>query len=343
LVEGDESLLDALESRLQSAGLRRSAASSKLARVLGDPIPDRSTGPQLTKNSTAGAVVLRYMREQVDALISKDRGVRSDEPDAVHQMRVATRRLRSVLATYRRLFEGGRTEPLRGELAWLGAALGKPRDAEVLRDRLRGAVSKLPDELVLGPVIKRIELEMGERHRVGHAELVRALDDDRYLALLDAFDDLLAGPPFTDRAQRPARRELPGHVLRTCRRVDRTADAADKATTVADRELRLHEVRKAAKRARYAAESVAPVFGKPAKRLAGRMEQLQEILGEHQDSVVARQTIRDIAIAAAAAGENSFTFGLLHAREANVAEAAQRAYRSALRAALKKRVRRWLT
>ena len=256
--------------------------------------------------------------------------------------RVATRRMRSALATYRQLFDSQRTEPLRQELAWLGTALGKPRDAEVLRDRLRAHVTELADELILGPVTARIDKELNERHRVAHAELVQTLDEDRYLRLLDQLDDLVADPPLTDRAQRPARRELPRLVARACERVDRAAAAADQAKTASERAQGLHDVRKAAKRARYAAESVVPVFGKPAVRLATRMEKLQETLGEHQDSVVARQIIRELAVAAAGAGENGFTFGLLHAYEENIAESTQRTYRSALRSAANKRVRRWL-
>ncbi len=287
-------------------------------------------------------MAVRHLHEQIDELILRDRGARIDEPDAVHRMRVATRRLRSALATYRPLFDSQRTEPTRQELAWLGTALGKPRDAEVLRDRLRAHVSELADELVLGPVTARIDKEMNERHRAAHAELVQVLDEDRYLRLLDELDDLVADPPFTDRARRPAGRELPPLVARACRRVDRAAAEAEQAETTADRAARLHDVRKAAKRARYAAESVAPVFGKPAVRLATRMQKLQEILGEHQDSVVSRQVIRELAVTATGAGENGFTLGLLYAQETNIAESAQQAYPSALRAAANKRVRRWL-
>jgi CHAD domain-containing protein len=285
---------------------------------------------------------VRHLQGQIDELIVRDRGDRLDEPDAVHKMRVASRRLRSALATYRPLFDSQRTEPIRQELAWLGSALGRPRDAEVLRDRLRAHVSELADELVFGPVTARIEEEMNARHRAAHAELVQVLDEDRYLRLLDGLDDLVADPPVTDRARRSAGRELPRLVARACRRVDRAAAAAEQAETAADREVRLHDVRKAAKRARYAAESVAPVFGKPAVGLAARMQKLQEILGEHQDSVVSRQVIRELAVTATGSGENGFTLGLLYAQEANIAESTQRAYPSALRAAANKRVRRWL-
>jgi CHAD domain-containing protein len=342
LIDGDVQLLDDVQVQLEAAGARPSAASSKLARVLADRLSDRWVSDDVSRHGFAGAVVVHHLRGQVDALIRLDRSVRRYEPDAVHQMRVATRRLRSALATYRVLFDSTRTDPLRSELAWLAAALGAPRDAEVLRDRLRGAVSELPEDLILGPISKGIELELGERHRTAHAALEQALDQDRYLALLDALDDVLEHPPFTGRAERPARRELPRLVARSCKRVDREAEAAAQASTQTDRELHVHEVRKAAKRARYAAESATVVFGKPAKRLAVRMERVQEILGQHQDGVVARQSIRDLAFAATAAGENGFTFGLLHAREAKLAVAAQHAYPKALRAAGAKRARRWL-
>lgn len=341
LVGGEPELLDTLRYRLEAAGLRRSTAASKLARVLGDRVPVPPS-PKLTRKSPAGTVAVRHLQEQIDELILRDRGARIDEPDAVHRMRVATRRLRSALATYRPLFVSQRTEPTRQELAWLGTALGKPRDAEVLRDRLRAHVSELADELVLGPVTARVDKDMNERHRAAHAELVHVLDEDRYLRLLDELDDLVADPPFTDRARRPAGRELPRLVARACRRVDRAAAEAEQAETAADRAARLHDVRKAAKRARYAAESVAPVFGKAAVCLAARMQKLQEILGEHQDSVVSRQVIRELAVTATGAGENGFTLGLLYARETNIAESAQQAYPAAFRAAAKTRVRRWL-
>jgi CHAD domain-containing protein len=133
----------------------------------------------------------------------------------------------------------------------------------------------------------------------------------------------------------------PRLVARACRRLDRAAKAADAATTPEDRDHLLHEVRKAAKNARYAAESVTPVCGRPAVRLAKRMEALQEVLGENQDSVAARQVLREIGVAAHLAGENGFTFGLLYGLERSRGEAAQRTFRPALRAASQKGARRW--
>jgi CHAD domain-containing protein len=345
LVDGDPDLLDAVSRALESAGLRRSESKSKLQRVLGDTVPAQPTGkPQkLTKSSRARDVVLAHLRGQVEELIARDRGARTDEPDAVHKMRVATRRLRSALSTYRPLLDREQTDPIRDELKWLGAELGEPRDAEVMRDRISQLAAGQPDELLLGPVHRRIDIEMGRRHQTAHAALVKALGKRRYLRLLDTLDDLLADPPFTGKAKRKAKRVLPAMVARATRRVDRAVAEADAATTEEERDLRLHEVRKSAKRARYAAESVAPVFGKPARRLAKRMEKLQEVLGEHQDSVVTRGVLRELAVAAHGAGENGFTFGLMYGDERSRGDAAKRGYEPVLRAAASKRVRKWTT
>lgn len=343
LVHGDQALLDAVSHALEAAGVRRSASASKLQRAIGDLAPATARPAELTKRSRARDVVLAHLRGQVDELLDRDRGARADAPDAVHKMRVATRRLRSALATYRPLLDRERTDPLRDELKWLGGELGRPRDAEVMRDRLGELADEQPDELLLGPVHRRIDIELGKRHQTAHNALLKALEKGRYLRLLDALDELVAQPPFTGDARKRARRVLPSMVARACRRFDKAVAAADAATDSEERDVLLHEVRKAAKRARYAAESVAPVFGKPAGRLGKRMEKVQEVLGEHQDSVVTRQVLRELGVAAHGAGENGFSFGLMHGVERARGEAAKRAYRPALRAASRKRVRKWTT
>ncbi|MHB8186655.1 MAG: CYTH and CHAD domain-containing protein [Dermatophilaceae bacterium] len=345
LLDGDRSFLDTVSSRLRAAGLTPSESSSKLARVLGDIAdPTLAAAPEGMINAgraTAGAVVLAHLRGQVDQLVTRDRGARADEPDAVHQMWVATCRLRSALATYRPLLDRERTDPVRQELNWFGQVLGRPRVTEALHWRLGDLVAAQPDELVLGPVGHRVDLKLGDRHRAALADLVAALDGDRYFRLLDALDSLLADPPFTARAGKPARTQLPALVGRTAGRVDRAAQAVADDRTPQARDQGLCEVRKYAKRARYAAESAVPVSGRPARRLADRMEALQDVLGEHQDSVVARALLFELAVAAHESGENGFTFGLLYAQERARASDARRAYGPALRKASTTRARRW--
>lgn len=340
LLDGDRKLLAKVGGHLRKAGLRPSGSGSKLARVLGTTTGPASLDGQRAM-ATVGDVLRAYLREQVDELLARDRGARVNEPDAVHKMRVAARRLRSALATYRPVLDRTRTDPIRDELKWLGQVLGKPRDAEVLHERLRTLVAELPGELVLGPVVRRIDLEMRDRHRSAHAAAVAELDGERYFRLLDALDALVDDPPLTVRADDPAVDQLSVSVRRATRRVDRAAQAVDEADSQQARDTHLHEVRKSAKRARYAAESAAPVIGAPAARLARRMEGVQEVLGEHQDSVTARSVLRELGVAAHLAGENGFTFGLLYGLELGRGEAARAAYPTALRRASKPGVRRW--
>ena len=341
---GDKAFLEAVSDRLRAAGLTPSGSRSKLARVLGDfaaaptAVPDALSG---ARRAPAGAVVLAYLQEHVDRLVTCDHGVRSDGPGAVHDMRVATRRLRSTLATYRPLLDREQTDPVRAELKWLGEALGRPRDAEVLHKRMLDLVAAQPDEPDLGLVGARIGSELDARHRRALVNLQKVLDGDRYVRLLNTLDDLLAHPPLTARAAMPARNQLPALVGHVARRVDRAARAAADERTPQARNQGLHEVRKCAKRARYAAESAIPVAGKPARKLATRMESLQDVLGEHQDSVTAQALLLQLTMTDHLSAENGFAFGLLYAQERARAKDARRAYKQALRKASAGKARRW--
>jgi CHAD domain-containing protein len=119
-------------------------------------------------------------------------------------------------------------------------------------------------------------------------------------------------------------------------------ESADAAGDAAEREHLLHEVRKEAKRTRYAAEAASPVLGKRAKRLAARAESVQEVLGEHQDSVVAREELRRLGAASHGTGVNGFTFGLLHGREQLRGDAAEARLGDVWARAFRPKAVRWL-
>ncbi|CAN5233420.1 CYTH and CHAD domain-containing protein [soil metagenome] len=330
LVEGDRELLAAAGEQLLAAGATPAGSANKLARLLGGRIRRTAAPEPPTSRSSAGEVLTAHLVEQVDALAAWDPGARQDAPDALHKMRVATRRLRSALATYRPLLDRDVTEPLRAELKWLGEVLGEPRDAEVMHARLRDLVAAEPVVMVLGPVRRRIDLELRARHRAGHGALLIELRGDRYFRLLDSLDELRAAPPVTDAARDPVGEVLPRLVRRTRKRVLRLARAAADTESETEREHLLHEVRKAAKRYRYAGESVAPALGGKAATFANRMEQLQEVLGEHQDSVVTREVLRELGVHAQLAGENGFSFGRLHGLEQCRGDQAKARYADAL-------------
>jgi CHAD domain-containing protein len=354
LVDGDRDLLRRVDKRLRKAGAARSPDAAKLARALDGrwPAAEPSSGP----DGSAAAVVGMYVRAQRDAIVSRDPHVRRNEPDAVHKMRVATRRLRSTLRTYRPLWDRAAADHLRAELKWLADALGKVRDAEVLAARLDRQLAGLPPELLVGPVANRLTGGQRAQHARDHRALVSVLNGRRYTALLDELDALLAATP-TDRGLRPARTYVPHRVRRAVGRVERLLDAADHAAAadaggqrsgpplpgVLDRDTALHEARKAAKQARYAAEAAVPVDSAGATALAAALEDLQELLGEQHDSVVTRQLLRETGMQAQAAGENAFTYGLLHAAEAAATRDLETGLPAARKALHRKKTIRWLS
>lgn len=316
LVDGTEDLLDAADVLLCAHGARASVHPSKLARALGETYPrSEAPAPQLRRKGPASAVLLAYLHEQTEALKAMDRGVREDEPDAVHQLRVSARRMRSALATYRKLADRDAAAHLREELQWAAGAVGAARDVEVMRQRLRDMVAAEPADLLMGPVAQGIEEELEARYRDARESGLAALESERYFRLLDALDAFLDDPPLTDAAHRKGGKTAARLVasdldrLRDAVRAAREAEGGDTADAA------LHEVRKCAKRLRYAAESAAPVLGKRSRRLAKDAARIQQILGDHQDSVVTRDLLRELAAQAFHEGINAFSFGRLHAQE----------------------------
>lgn len=335
--QGDVAVLDGVERALLDAGLRRSAAPSKLARALGDRLPPPD--PAHRRRATAGDAVLAYVRAQAEALRHWDPQVRRGGADAVHQMRVACRRMRSALQTFPDVVDRDRTRALTDELRWLAGELGAARDLEVLRDRFSALSASLPRELVIGPVDARLTAFFAEREAGAHRAALTALDGARYLDLLRDVDALLAEPAWTTRAGRRASALLPRTLARARRRVERHVAAATREGPGPERDVEMHEARKAAKRLRYAAEAAAPALGRPAAALARDVEEVQEVLGDRQDAVVARPVLREIAAQAHLNGENAFTYGVLHEIEAGRARDAEQALPAAW-AATRRRFRR---
>ena len=299
---GDEELLSIIGDRLVEWGARRSASVSKLRQALGDV--EEST-PDVT---TVGGVVAVYLATQVTQIFRCDLGLRLGRP-VVHPTRVAVRRLRSTLRVFADVFDPDQAAALEGELVWFAGLLGEVRDREVLSERLLGQVAELPPEFVLGPVAAHIESVL---HQEQTRHLQRALDamrGDRYLALLDALHHWRVDPPYTEAAQQPAD-GLKRYVKKAERKLFRRL-----ATAGGDVEA-LHSARKAGKRFRYAAELSEPALGKKAAKSIEHGKALQELLGEHQDSVVSATFLRSQGAAAGVdPGQNCFTYGILLAME----------------------------
>ncbi|MGW1889104.1 CYTH and CHAD domain-containing protein [Streptomyces sp. NPDC002004] len=321
-------LLDTIEKKLKKAGLKRSGSHSKLARALAETAPDdgpRATGARPASPCTGGAErapepgtagdhVLAYLRKQRDAIVNLDPEVRRDAPDAVHQMRVATRRARSAFRSFSKILDRNVTDPVAAELKWLAAELGIERDKEVLTERLTAALDELPPAVPADEAHVRLHI-WAEPGTDSAGRLTAVLDGKRYLALLDALDALLAAPPLRTAAAGKPKKALAKAVRRDYRKVAALVHQALGTPAGPERDVAMHEARKKAKRTRYAAEAASDALGTPADDLVSAVKSLQNLLGDHQDSVMARGALQDLAAQAHAAGENAFPYGVLYGRE----------------------------
>jgi CHAD domain-containing protein len=286
-------LADAVVTRLERSGAGASDPTPKIVRALGMravAAPDVSPPDELSDDSPARDVVHTAISASVQRLLAHDAGVRlGGDPEYVHQARVATRRLRSDLRTFRSLLVPEWDEALRSELKWLGAELGAVRDTEVLLDLLRHQVARLT--AVDRPVGEHLLGQLVDRWERQRAELLEAMRSERYAALLDRLVDAANAPALLPEADAPATEVLPALVRKPWKKLRRDVRALDDDPP----DQALHQVRIRAKRARYAAEAVAPALGKDVRRFGKAVAKLQDVLGDHQDAVVAASWLRDVA------------------------------------------------
>ena len=293
---GDEmtpALLDALVERLRQAGAGSPDQTAKYIRALADhaPLTPEVPVPDLAGDAAAGDVVRRAIALSVIRLILHDPVVRLDlDPEGVHQARVATRRLRSDLRTFRALVEPDFASAVRDELGWLAAILGEVRDGDVLlerfRRRSRGAL-RARSSGVLQPCSRRSSrIAMPRTHGSWRRFGARATSSSSSSSSRAA-----NAPALVDAADAPAVDVVPGLVRRPWHALAKRVKALDENPS--DDEL--HEIRIRTKRVRYAADAVAPVVGKQARSFARAAAGLQEALGDVNDAVVAGALARRVA------------------------------------------------
>lgn len=314
LVHGDPDLFGPVEDLLTAAGAQSAGHASKLARALGSDTkagkraaaagevpaagaagPGSAPALLAGKRAPAAAVVTVYLAAQIDQILASDADVRNEEPDAVHAMRSATRRIRSVLAAYSRLYRASPVRKLRSELKWLGQLLGQPRDAEVLGKQLREQLGGLPPGEGIAGAAATVEQRTGSDYDAAYRLLREALGSTRYFRLLDKLEDFRDNPPVRAEAVTPGRRAAGKAVDKAAKRLRRSHKAVKRARRGREEELALHRVRKDAKRLRHVAESAALVHGKRAGKVAKAAHRQQKILGQFQDAVVARDLLAAIA------------------------------------------------
>lgn len=290
--------------------------------------------PDVGPWSMTGEIIGWTLASSTQRLLASESAVRLGvDPEGVHQARVATRRLRSDLRTYRSMLDPDWRDELRRELKWFGRSLGDARDLDVLDQRIRFHARVLPDDgsSSVAMVLERLQV----LREASRKELKSAMHEPRHALLIDSLVDASRSPLVLEDVANVRAAKVMGQVMRApWFHLKKICDGLDLRSPDAD----LHEARIRAKRVRYAAEALAPVFGKPARRFARRAEALQEVLGHHQDAVVAIAWLREQADAAS---DLRFTAGMLAGIESSVREDARRAWPGCWVALRRKRLRFW--
>lgn len=329
--------LKAMSAALQDGGASAADPLPKAVRALGPAAqepPDVPEPPEVGPHDSARAALRAALGRSVRRIVHAHAQVVLGDPEGVHQMRVGARRLRSDLRTFGSLIDAEWAGWVTPELRWLGDALGSVRDRDVLIERLRGH-ARGPDDLA--PLFEHLE---GDRER-RRDELLEALGSGRYVALLVDLVARAAAPPVTPDAEQPCSKALPPLVEAAWERLAKAGRLLD----ASDPDEEWHKVRIKAKRARYAAEAAAPCLGpasKDAREFASCCEAVQDVLGEHQDAIVARDTVTTTAKEIDAAPAFHFAAGRLAEVEERAARAAREKFSKVWDHLDRKKRRRWL-
>ncbi|MEV0105237.1 CHAD domain-containing protein [Nocardia sp. NPDC050799] len=253
------------------------------------------------------------LRADIERLLTAEPEVRADADDSVHQMRVATRRLRSVLRSYKKLIDPDADSRMRTELAWLAGLLGVARDAEVRAERFIALLDRYadPGSAALEPTRDRLVRAERDRYAAAHGEVLTALDSDRYRAMRRELKKWRDAPPLRESVDAIPAGEMFETVLRKDRKRVRGLVRSEPTVAPADRVELLHDIRKSAKRLRYSCEAATAVLGDTAADLGKRAKHLQTVLGDHRDAVESYDALRARAAEARAAGEDTALFETL--------------------------------
>ncbi|MBN9643022.1 CHAD domain-containing protein [Corynebacterium mendelii] len=352
-----EQMLISAAAVLTAAGATDSDFPSKLVAALGKSSSNVARPAAVVPAAgTPAASVVAALSADRDKIIAWDPAVRRNDDDSVHQMRVATRQMRSHLSTFSGILDPAATAPVEDELKHLAKILGRARDAEVVAEMLDKIFDRETDAGVSHKLREFVLSGIRDDYTRAWTQAVEFMSSPRYVALLDAVDGLVRTPPLVagTPAQPDGEENTPSHGMSTSKRTGAggkknnkrtrrtspgTVDATDKiladhlsaafeklagqyrlaAQGLADsslpltqREDRVHDMRKTAKKLRYAVEAAGSHSGLKTAKLYRKLSVLQDDLGDFQDTVVVRDLLATKAAAAHEAGFDTFSLGIVH-------------------------------
>jgi len=295
-LRGSQGLRPAGDSKFE-AGLSASGLEPEGAPDLGSTEIDAAL--------SAGEVAFAVLREHFGAMLDNEPGVRlGEDPEYLHDMRVATRRLRATLKLYADYLPK-RARRFERDLHWVGGSLGEVRDLDVHLERLAREAS----EGGCGEPLEEIIAALQERRGEARRRMLEMLDSTRYERLLSSFAGMLR------RGRSPA---PTGFILEVApdlvrRRYEKARKAADSLSEDSPPED-FHDLRKKGRRLRYALEPLQGIYGKPAQRMVELLKELQDDLGQHQDLVVAAAMLREQGVAGNLPPQTIFSMGSIAGR-----------------------------
>ena len=308
-------LLGVVVDLLLTAGAEPSTSRSKGVRAIAGDVPLEPVLPDIERarpKDSAAHAVTQHLRTHIHALVQQDVRVRRGLPDSVHQFRVAARRLRSGLQAFAPLVDERWAQQLRSELGWIASVFGAARDREVVEARLFAAIRALPGDLDRAAVLVAVRDHLETQLAAANEQISESLQSQRYFVLLDSLVEAAARPPTTELAERPGSEMLPPLVRKRWKRLAREANMLH--AEVLGHDDHWHKTRITAKKARYSVEACVPVFGGPARKLAKQLEQVTDLLGEHQDCAIAADTVRSL-LGRDMGPQTAFALGALYAHQ----------------------------
>lgn len=347
LQEARAELVSVVSEALVRAGAAGGEFVAKAVRALGPfaaAPPEIPAPADVSPADPASEAIAAHLARHSRALRRADIMVRRDEPDSVHQMRVAARRLRSGLKVFSPLVDTEWADALRAELSWVAGNLGDYRDAEVLLSRLECHLDLLEDDLDTSAALALIRGELNATMSRARADALQMLDSKRYLDLHAQLVDAAASPVTTADADRPGRDVLPPLATKAWKKLAKECDRLlrDELSGNGAPDEEWHETRILAKKARYAVEVLAPVFGSEANRFAKKLAEVTEVLGEHQDAAIAKDRVEEIGTLPDAPSPAAFVMGVLRGVEQESADRQRGVFAGVWPRVSKARWRSWL-
>ncbi len=268
---------------LEKAGAKIKSLQPKIFQVLQLPYPEEFTSPD--SNASASLHIQFRLHSLLHQMLLHDPGTRlGQDREALHQMRVATRRIRSLLRTVAPILEPDWTKVIKDEVRWVGSLLGGVRDWDVLLEYFRREFFDFQGQEQR--TLQRILDSFETQRQVARTRMLEGLGSDRYLNFLTHLEQTL--PQLPTQSDHPP---IPELAKKTFRKLEAAVDSTDGLLTAQG----LHRIRISTKRARYAVELAEPFLGKVAKRFIHQAKLFQDLLGQHQDAVVAEHQLMGLS------------------------------------------------